>query len=374
MKAFGIGCLHFAIDDVKSEKKITVSQYVDEVKKVLEEFSTVSEIVISYNEDMCDEEIAISLKSPKLNNGESCYPFLDFYSLEFNIYIPFLLQAKAIKRNENILDTYTENFRVTIRHNWHGPISYIECINPTVNTEPSTAVQIIRNYLSDEVKNIQTFLTTDFIGPTPFHANFYLLVAGEDERDTDNQFKLDFIKQAGYDKLYFKYNPILIKSEEEALESLFIELEDEIAFFYKVKIKQVRNIRNWSDIQEDMHAILEYEDNKIKRSVFDKLFKRPKLLKQVFKNIGLFKGQSIFDKSFQDTDYANIYTHSGADTYLKSLIDKEISESTTYPVTETIDLLTYFDQKSSKMFELTVVFITTIIGGIVGAVITLAFS
>jgi len=255
----------------------------------------------------CDEEIEIFPKNPKLNNGETCYPFLDFYSLDFNIYIPFRLQAKTINTDENYIDTYTENFRVSIKHNWYGPISFIECINPEVNTEPSTAVRIIRDYLSNEVKNIKTFLITDFIGPTPFHADFYLSITDKDDSKTTNQFELDFIKQAGYDRLYFKYNPQLFESETEALESLFIELENEIAFFYNVKVKQVRNIRNWSGIQEDLHTILEYEDSKAKKSILDKLFKRPKLLKKVFKDIGLFKGENIFDKSLQDTDYANIY-------------------------------------------------------------------
>jgi hypothetical protein len=112
MKSFGIGCLHFGISDECSKQAFTVKEYISEVKNILEKFSTISDINISYDEDIKDHTFKIELPNPKLQNGDFCYPYIEMYSLEFKIYIPFRIQAKIIGIKEDYLDTYTENFKV----------------------------------------------------------------------------------------------------------------------------------------------------------------------------------------------------------------------------------------------------------------------
>uniref|UniRef100_UPI0040476F9A hypothetical protein n=1 Tax=Aliarcobacter sp. TaxID=2321116 RepID=UPI0040476F9A len=73
-------------------------------------------------------------------------------------------------------------------------------------------------------------------------------------------------------------------------------LESEIAYFYSFKVSEIRKSREYQIINEGMHEILEFEDKELKKSLKDKYFYRPKLFKEVFKNIGLFKGQEIFNK------------------------------------------------------------------------------
>ncbi len=80
------------------------------------------------------------------------------------------------------------------------------------------------------------------------------------------------------------------------------------------------------------------------------------------------------DKRFLIRDYSSIYKYQDKPLYLKPFIDREISESMTYPIQETIELLHYFDQKGSKTIELTILFISAIMGGIIGASITIIFS
>uniref|UniRef100_UPI0040483F38 hypothetical protein n=2 Tax=Aliarcobacter sp. TaxID=2321116 RepID=UPI0040483F38 len=161
MKAFGIGCIHFGIKDGIENKYITSEEYINEVKKLLESISTVSDIYIDYNNEIKKAQFPVEKVNPRLQDGDFCYPFIDMYELEFKIYIPFRVQSQLINLKEEYLDTYTENFKIYFRHNWHGPLSFIECLNPTSDTNPSTAVQIIREYLYLEVKKLESILICD---------------------------------------------------------------------------------------------------------------------------------------------------------------------------------------------------------------------
>lgn len=375
MKSFGIGCFHFGISDESNKEIFSVKEYISEVKNVLEKISSISDINISYDEDLKNHEFTIELANSRLQNGDFCHPYIESYNLEFKIYIPFRIQAKLIGIKKNYLDTNTENFKVYFRHNWYGPLSFVECLNPTLETKPSSAVRIIREYISTEIKKIDTFLIYDFIGPSPFHANFYLTIdENKDKEETNNYFKIEHFKTHGYDELYIKYRKSDFKFEEEALEYLLNELESEVAYFYDFKVKEIHKSNEWSIINKGMHSILDFEDKESKKTFKDKYFNRPKLFKEVFKDIGLFKGQEIFNKNINNRDYSSIYKHSHNQIYLQYFIDKEISESMNYPLDETIELLKYFDQKSSKTFELMVIFIATIMGGVIGASITILFS
>lgn len=72
--------------------------------------------------------------------------------------------------------------------------------------------------------------------------------------------------------------------------------------------------------------------------------------------------------------YTNMYENSSQNKYFKNFIDREIKTSPKYPINETEGLLRYFDNKDSKTFEFLIIFITALIGGIAGALITVIFN
>lgn len=130
----------------------------------------------------------------------------------------------------------------------------------------------------------------------------------------------------------------------------------------------------WQAIQEALHSILSFEEKESKRSLMEKFFSKPRLFRETFKNIGLFKGQKIFDNSSIEKHYNSIYKSKKQKTYLQYFIDNSISDQSTYPVEEASELLRYFDQKTSRAFELFIVIIAALLGGVVGSVITVSFS
>ncbi len=371
MKQFGVGCLHFSISD-KLKNNITVEDYANEIVESLEKLTTISNVIMSFNSEDKDAEISIA-DTTKMRDGEPCFPLLYGFNLSFNIYIPKRVQASSINESEDDIDTGTEKFKVNFIHSWHGPLTYIECVDADNNTSPSSAVRVVREYLIKEFSSLDTYIYLDCIGPSPFHANFSLY-DNDEPLESEKAFILEHTKLRGYDQLSFKYHNPKIESEDEALEYLFDSLSDELSFYYFLQINRSSEIHDWSNIQELMHSLLEFEDDSIKKTIKDKLIKKPKLFKKAFKEVGLFKGEVMYSKSIMEQQFRDIYTSGKHTVYLKPILERVINEWQVYPIQETIDLLLYFDQKNSKSLELSIVFTAAVVGGGIGGAISVLFS
>lgn len=375
MRAFGVGCFHFSIkNDINQE--ISIGTYINEITKTLQKLTAASDVTVSFDQSFKHERIDTTPPNPKINNGDHCHPAIPFLNLAFKLYIPSRIQADLIQVPERNLNTGTENFKITMRHEWHGPVSYVECLNAKEKSRPSTAIQVVREYLKQEITKLETFLEYDFLGPSPFHANFYLNEIDTEtiKRPDEPAYVLKETKTPGYNTLDFQYNPNNFQSESEALEELQETLADELSFFYELNKDSYCCLKKWMEIQETTHSILDYEENKNSKNMTKRFFEKPKLFRKAFKDIGLFKGHLIFLKGQIERNYASIYKSGKRDTYLKAYIDQELSEHSAYPLDETSELIKYFDQKSSKTIELLTILSAGILGGIVGSTITTAFG
>lgn len=375
MRAFGVGCFHFSIKN-NINQVISIGAYINEITKTLQKLTAASDVTVSFDQSFKHEKIETTPPNPKINNGDHCHPAIPFLNLTFKLYIPSRIQAGLIQVPERNLNTGTENFKITMRHEWHGPVSYVECLNAKEKSRPSTAIQVVREYLKQEITKLETFLEYDFLGPSPFHANFYLneIDTGTIKRPDEPAYVLKETKTPGYNTLIFRYNPNDFQSEGEALEELQETLADELSFFYELNKDSYCCLKKWMEIQETTHSILDYEENKNSKNLMKRFFEKPKLFRKAFKDIGLFKGHLIFLKGQIERNYASIYKSGKRDTYLKAYIDQELSEHSAYPLNETSELIKYFDQKSSKTIELLTILSAGILGGIVGSTITTAFG
>lgn len=135
MKAFGVGCFHFSVRDGYF-KTIQVQDYVAEVVRSLESLTTVSGVRCDYDEKIKHEKLDLSPPNPIMRNGGICFPQLPLFNLEFLIYIPSRIQAELINLPEEYLDTKSENFKVTVIHDWHGPLSYVEPLEAGHESSP----------------------------------------------------------------------------------------------------------------------------------------------------------------------------------------------------------------------------------------------
>ncbi len=96
-------------------------------------------------------------------------------------------------------------------------------------------------------------------------------------------------------------------------------------------------------------------------------------IKKLFVAIAIFEKDLIFIKEEILNDYKDIYSDRW-DSYFQAFIDKAIKEDETYPTNQLIQLLNYLESNRAKNMELLTMFFSAIVGGIIGALITLFFT
>jgi hypothetical protein len=371
MIRFGVGCFHFALSDNFPKEVITTAEYMETVVKTLEKVTSINNINISCGDRFKDDLILSTPPNSKMQNGEYCFPHIYFFRLTFNVYIPFRIQAKLINENEDNIHTGTENFTVFMRHDWHGPVSFVQCVNPKAKCSPSDAVRVVREFLENEFSNEDDLIVMDYLGPSPFHADFSLSI-NSNETELTQPIELDHIKKVGYDALNFKAKKSLFSNEEEAFKKLMSNLEGELGFFYLLIQLQAKRIHAWHDIKSQLNEIIECEENK--KNFLKRIFIKPYLIKNLYRNLMFFKAEDIFDVQRERDSYATIYTSGKSIPFFKSFIDNELETKQEYPINETKDLLGYIDQKTSKGWELVVVFMAGILASSFGSILTKILS
>lgn len=369
MKAFGIGCLHFSFKSGQ-DRKVTVQQYVEEVVCSLEKLSTVSNVEMSFDQGEKTREVDAS-ECTHMNDGDSCHPYISFYDLSFNIYLPKRIQSDLIGDYHSAVGTGSESFRVVFRHDWHGPFTVVETIGSDIDSSPSTAIQVVREYLKREFSSVSNMLTLDFVGPSPFHADFFLVQC---EEDNFEGFRLNHNKSPGYDEIVFEYSTGVYESEEIAFESLLYALSCEVAFFYELRIMSSKRINDWEEIQEKLHELLHLEDEEHKKTLKERYSIKPKLLNGIYRDIGLFKGQEIYQRNIYEQHYFSVYKSEKQTVYLKPFVEGTLENWKSYPVQEVSEIVNYFEGKSNRATELTVAFLAAVLGGAIGAAITVLFD
>jgi hypothetical protein len=371
-KSFGIGCFHFGVKktppfDFKG------SDYLTELNKELSKIASLTNLKIETDEDFKKIEFRKTEITENLENDEGYFPQYLILDFEFNLYIPFRIQAEIKNTEEKYLSTFTENFKVKIIQFYYLPVAIVETINPTEKNDPSSAVQIVREFIRRELTDTKSnYIRFECLGPSPFHCDFFIEPKKPDE-DEDWLFSSEEELMKGYDNLIIYYNSNKIKDSNEALEYLYSSIQDEFGFFYKCI--QTRNVKmhNWQTIQENLNSLLGIQNAKGLKGIFQRLFNRPKLIGKLFTDIATFEGSTIFKSGMQQNEYKATFSVKD-EIFFKTLIDKELEEKLDYPIKQTTDLIHFFESRRVKSLELITALIAAILGGVIGALLTISLQ
>jgi hypothetical protein len=168
--SFGVGCFHFWPTAIPPFT-LTIDEYADQLRETLESIPTISNIEI--DADSATPDVPVTEKLLTLSDGEDFLPHPAFLDISFDVYIPYRIQEEIT--DEITTDrTLTENFRVHIRYDYEAPLVFVELLNPSKLPDPSQAVQVVREYLNRQVNCSLRKVRFDALGPSPFHADFYI--------------------------------------------------------------------------------------------------------------------------------------------------------------------------------------------------------
>jgi hypothetical protein len=127
---------------------------------------------------------------PDIQVDLGCFPGLGSDStVEFSLFIPHRVQADLFPSGR-LPNTLTEHFRVRVVGTFTGlPIAFVEPDNPTGIPEPSDAVIIVREFLVSQLAMNNSPLTLQILGPSPVHADFYVLDSEIEQERIKSEFK-----------------------------------------------------------------------------------------------------------------------------------------------------------------------------------------
>lgn len=374
-KSFTLGCLHFAF--VKGlPVEISSSEYEREITELLNKIEAVERIEVLENSDL---EGKVSIEDAiNLREGDFPAPYPMGFELSFDLYIPERFQKDIFKKYKRKPETYTEHFNVRIHYEYDTPICFVECLNPSELPQPSNAILVIRDFLNDRISQIDDRFELQRLGPSPFHANFYLLEhkiedsPAPPEGDNFWEFISERSRITGYDLWMFYYNPDEFDSINEAQNLLYYQLAKEASVYYMIKMYQSQNLKKWTNIEKLAEEMFQRKTNSLKSKI-SRLFTEGSLLENLVLRLSQFESERLKINTMTQSSITNVLSVDRAvflDDHIQKLNDSEYQ----YPSGQLRELIKFFDTQRTRILNTIAVIFAAIIGGMAGALITIFFS
>ncbi|MGY3257008.1 hypothetical protein [Pseudomonas chlororaphis] len=364
-RAFGIGCFHFGYNP-GLPLKYTTSEYIEALKFSLNSLSSVSQLEIDYY-DKFEESYELSGAPPSLFDGEF-FPYVEFLTINFKLYIPRRVQAEVISESEDYLRSGAEHFNVRIVNHYYGPLAFIECLDAK-KSFPSGAVRVLREFLKREFKKISNGITFESLGPSPFHGDFYVRCSAE--VDGGVSLEIDVVK--GYDVFVFTVSNGKSHPDNTDMDTVYGLIDDEISLFYELQRARVRLMRGWQKITETWTSLKEKTDAEFSISrVFDR-FKVHSTSKQLISDAYSFRVECELQQQQIEAQLKFTYGK-GVSRYLESYLLDRSEQVPDYPIESILNWAQHVNQASFKAAEIIAVMSSAVFGGVVGAVLTKALA
>ena len=362
--AFGVGCWDFGLRH-DSPFPIDLNQYIALLREGLEAVSSLNNLEIAPRDR---EEIEINEEHlTETDAGPAILSHGLLYRIKFDLYVPFRIQKGLIGSHVQS-ETKTENFRVHVHYPYHSPVSYVELIKDNKSSDPSTAMQVFREYMRDQLDQSSSNVIFTFVGPTPFHADFQ--IEGYSTRNqTDNIFDHEQLNHPGYADITFRYCTDDIRTIEDACETLFYELDYELSLFYEIHRNDSQKYERWAEIEQVTSNLTEHFKKSGWRERLCTARTRGRELAALYVSLAQFEADHILDEHYTNTAYRNIYK-SKSSAFMKSFLEAALRDRPVFPTKQTTDLMAFIEGRRSKTVELLIVLIAAVVGGIAGSLIT----
>lgn len=365
-RAFGVGCFHFGYRKTVPYR-FSASDYVSDVKMALSSLSSLSELDVTFFEELC-EPFDVSDATPNLLEDGDYFPGVMGLTITFTLFIPFRVQSDLFPNESVEMQTTTETFRVSVRDSFHGPSSFVECVGATDQCSPSDSVRLLRVYLEREFEKLATPVSFEYLGPSPFHANFFLRPG---EATLDQSFVLEETKRRGYNDLVFKYTES--QSPEKALDDILDELSDELSLFYEIQRRSVRLMRAGDNLTADWQALQSIATPSLGLFNVRSRIRVHREAQALVSDAYTLQAQYAVEEQQVQRDIASTY-EKGVATYLEKYICDRSEKLPMYPVESIVKWGEHVVGTSLKSAEIAAVVLSAIGGGIIGSLLTSLMS
>lgn len=368
--SFGIGCFHFGL---RSQGPFTFipERYRTLLAERLQRISAVNNLVVAIGDSDSVQMHGGSL--PTLESGDGFFPAFDECAIHFDLYIPERIQ-RELAADSQFIPSGAEQFRVHLQYHIHGPVTFVELLNVKHSDHPSTAVQVVREFLKREWAREPSEFTFECLGPSPFHADCHLQSTTAFPADSDAiLFEALRMNLGGYSDLYFSYQRDDFTDSALALDALMDELGWELSLFYEAERRAVRSYERWSDIEAQILALTEDVVAPGVRARIGNRLTRGRDLARLQKNLVHFEAERLVEKHQSEQAFRHMYD-TDRPQYLRESLEELLKDAPVFPTTQMTHLIGFLEQRRSQALELAVALLAAVVGGVVGALITLAVT
>ncbi|MCS6294850.1 MAG: hypothetical protein H8K09_01325 [Nitrospira sp.] len=370
---FGVGCFHFGLKD-GIEQGVNSSEYLSAVRELLGSFPEVEDLRCSYESSQTPKSFP-NTPHCSIEEGGSPYPYLLLPSgIQFRLRLTQDRQAKIFPMlSRSRTGCGAEAYLVTINSPFYYPVAFVESLKAPAGWRPSAGVGIVRNYLRDAVnKNESSKIRFECLGPSPFHADFYIRTSSDVEAGA-----VEHEREAkkGYDRFVFTVNPVsVVEDASMVAELVYRNIQDELSLYYACKALQISVSREWKQIQKLVdEAIGQYTEIGLK-GYLHRLARAHKPAQKAIVAIVKLKSSEIEAQMKRDRMYESVYKVKAIDYPFEAINKDLVNNNPIFPTIHAYDLLKMFGENRMKHLEILAVTLSALLGGVVGALLTKFFG
>lgn len=370
---FGVGCLIFGLQE-SGPSKILGSDYLEELNSFLESNSNIDSINLRAGDDFLEDEFEFDEMPPSIREGTYYFPPPDSdLTIQFDVIIPHRIQKELSVLNREKIRC-GERFRVTTYYSFDSPYTVVLPLEPGRRCAPSSAVVVVREFLETQLsKDESSFIQYDWLGPSPFHADFEIIPVEDEAEELDDALVAEFIQRRGYDLVQFRYDTNYFEDSSQAATYAVFKLEDELGLFYRSVHSRHREMRAWMDVSEAFNDLVDMHEARGLRSTIRRFLRSSRRIQDVVFDLTQFERISLNNQAAYNRAYRNI-GGGRVSLYLDDRLSREVTDRSEYPVAQVRELVNLIESRRAKSFDNLIILVAAVIGGAIGAFITLLLT
>lgn len=368
MDSFGVGCLHFST--VNNSNNIEGEEYIENLENALETVPNINDIQVSVGDRFIKESFNIEENNGTLDGKGSIFPPTSTkLIINYTVYIPRRIQ-EDLTYNDKHLDS--EKFIVQMRYDpYFFPVTYVEPLSENNIYNPSTGVEIVRKFMDDKFP--VSSICFDSLGPSPFHADFFLSVESSPNGECQiDGIEYEYSKKGGYDIYSILADKNHFSNLEEAKNKLYYEMKDEFGAFYFMSQGNLRRHKKWRKVSQSSNELRSLHGEEGFRGFVNRIVKTNRKLRNCFILLLDYEAMDISLRQSAERAYQNLLDE--RTPIIDSFLREKKERQWEFPTSQVKEILNLFEGRRRKRIEGVIVIISAILGGVVGSIMTMWLS
>jgi hypothetical protein len=364
---FGIGCFAFTYHpEIPSD--IQGEDYLVDLRNALGSITNIEKIIVEADPEFSNLQIHVTEPFERIGESFNFFPYpATNVEIEFEIFIPTRVQ----KDLSPWMRVYNcgERFRVRILHAYYFPIALIQPLKAEEDCDPSFVVAIVREFIESKFQGREEErIHFEYLGPSPFHADFYISPWREgDLRLSNGPFNFHIVAKRTYDSIYITYESEEYDDIESAMHNLLYELEGDLGLFYYVQNNRDIHLRKWFEISGALENLIVMARTTGVKGFWNRMVRVFWLIRDLLVSLTEFESSLLISQYYYQKGLDELH-RGGNKPPLASYIRDIMKDLPSFPTDQIRQLISLFESRREKALEGVLLLASALIGGVVGGI------